>query len=332
MFSYAFPIRRKNIMRLFIAPTAMISIVRVGCLLALGLVMAISAPCRAAKPEARPVTDAAPLRLGIHNGLITSNAVILNQRAQTAADWIGGVLHRKVTYQINYGTGAIAQSLLSTGHFDLALVRPANLTAQLLEKGWTLIAMAHQPDQGVDFIGHSCPGKPGQVQIGGPSLALMGPVQPAPLVCVPASDVWKVPQARYLTAAKDSLIDQVTRHVVQAHGGNLRAVVNTSTQDAVADFLQTMHVAAIGSVTPVVAKTWVQRGGILIFHQSMPPMALLAAPHTSPEMISALRTAVLGAQDAAVFNRALQIPGWAAPDPQAYLTFLKWLRAPASAH
>lgn len=301
-------------------------------LLMLGFMLLAAAPCSAAKPEAHAAADAAPLRLGIHNGLINANAFTVDRHAQAASDWIGGVLHRKVIYQVNYGTGQITQALLRPGAFDLAIVRPADLTAKLLQQGWTLIAMAHQSGQGVDFIAQPCPDQPAKVLLGGSSLAMLGTGQSASRVCVPAAAAWTAPQARFLTAAKGSLIDQVTRKVVQDHGGQSQAVVNTSTLDVAAGFLQTMHVAAIGAVSPFVSKAWVKQGGVLIFHQPMPPLALLAAPGTSADTVTTLRAAVLDAQGSAALSRALQIPKWDAPDPQVYAAFIQWLHAPASAH
>lgn len=73
-------------------------------------------------------------------------------------------------------------------------------------------------------------------------------------------------------------MDLVTRRVVEEHGGDPGRIVNTGTQSAVPDFMVTMQAAIIGAVSPHVSGPWAQKGGVVVFHRPMPPLALLAAP------------------------------------------------------
>ena len=289
--------------------------------LSIGLALATLAalPARAAAPDA-------PLRLGIHNGLVGSGALEVNRMSQTVANQLGKMVARRVEYQVNYGSASIAKSLLQPGHFDLALVRPPNLVAALVHKGWTLVANGDDPEQGVDFIAQPCPGKPGQALVGGPSLMLLKVADPPEPACLPPAAIWKAPQVRFLTAAKGSLVDLVTRRVIQEHGGDASRVVNATTQSAVPDFMITMHAAIVGAVSPHVAGQWGQKGGVVLFHRPMPPLALLAAPETPAEVVAALRTGLRDPSAAAEISRALAIAGWAAPDPKPYQAFMKWLQ------
>ena len=289
--------------------------------LSIGLALATLAalPARAAAPDA-------PLRLGIHNGLVGSGALEVNRMSQTIATQLGKMAARRVEYQVNYGSASIAKSLLQPGHFDLALVRPPNLVAALVHKGWTLVANGDDPEQGVDFIAQPCPGKPGQALVGGPTLMLLKVADPPEPTCLAPEAIWKAPQVRFLTAAKGSLVDLVTRRVIEEHEGDASRVVNASTQSAVPDFMITMHAAIVGAVSPHVAGPWGKKGGVVLFHRPMPALALLAAPETPAEVVAALRTGLRDPGASAEISRALAIAGWDAPDPKPYQAFMKWLQ------
>jgi len=285
----------------------------------LALVTAGTLPSHAAAPEA-------PLRLGIHNGLVASGSLEVDRMSQTIASQFGKMLARRVEYQVNYGSASIGNSLLQPGHFDLALVRPPNLVAALVRKGWTLVANGNDPEQGVDFIAQPCPGKPGQALVGGPSLLLLKVDNPPQQTCMPPAAIWTAPQVRFLTAARGSLVDLVTRRVIQEHEGDASRVVNASTQSAVPDFMITMHAAIVGAVSPHVAGQWGQKGGVLLYHRPMPPLALLAAPELPADTVAALRAGLRDPSAAAEISRALAIAGWDAPDPKPYQAFMKWLQ------
>ncbi len=298
-----------------------------GTLRRLSIVLAWAAlaalPARAAAPDA-------PLRLGIHNGLVGTGSLEVDQMSQTVANQLGKMLARRVEYQVNYGSASIAQSLLQPGHFDLALVRPPNLTAALLRKGWSLVANGRDPEQGVDFIAQPCPGNPGQALVGGQSLLLLRIDNPPKQTCVPSAAIWKAPEVRFLTAAKGSLVDLVTRRVIQDHGGDPSRVLNTGTQSTVPDFMLTMHAAIIGAVSPHVAGQWGAKGGLVVLHQPMPPLALLAAPDMPADAVAALRAGLRDTDAASAISRALAIAGWDAADPKPYQAFMKWLQANGS--
>ncbi|MDE2372318.1 MAG: hypothetical protein KGN16_25350, partial [Burkholderiales bacterium] len=278
--------------------------------------------------------DAAPnptLRLGIHNGLLSAPAIEVDAMAQAVANQLGRISGRRVSYEVNYGGSAIARSLLEPGHFDLALTRPGNLTAALLAKGWQLLANGRDPTQGVNFIARACPDKPGQVQLGGAALQMLGVHNPPPETCVALPEVWKSPAVRFLTAAKGSLVDLVTRRVVADHGGEAAHVLNTDTQTTVPDFMSTMHVAIIGAVSPHVAGQWAQQGGIVVFHQAMPPLAILAAPGVPAETVATLRAGLAEPGTAAALGRTLGIAGIDPPDAKPFREFMRWLRPAAPA-
>ena len=294
---------------------------RISIVLALATLAAL--PARAAAP-------AAPLRLGIHNGLVGTGSFEVNQMSQTVANQLGKMLARRVEYEVNYGSASIGKTLLQPGHFDLALVRPPNLTAALLRKGWILVANGRDPEQGVDFIAQPCPGKPGQALVGGQSLLLLGIHDPPEQTCVRSAAIWKAAQVRFLTAAKGSLVDLVTRRVIQDQAGDPSRVLNAGTQSTVPDFMVTMHAAIIGAVSPHVAGKWGQKGGLVVFHQPMPPLALLAAPQTPADAIAALRAGLRDSDAATAISRVLVIAGWDAPDPKPYQAFMTWLQSNVS--
>jgi hypothetical protein len=88
----------------------------------------------------------------------------------------------------------------------------------------------------------------------------------------------------------------------------------------------TMHAAIVGAVSPHVAGQWGHKGGVVLFHRPMPPLALLAAPETPADVVAALRTGLRDPAAAAEISRALAIAGWDAPDPKPYQAFMKWLQ------
>ncbi|MBU6260879.1 MAG: hypothetical protein KGL18_15160 [Burkholderiales bacterium] len=292
------------------------------------LLALVLAPMLAQGAAAAP---GATLRLGIHNGLLSASPIEVDAMGQSIANQLGRIAGRHVSYEVNYGSPAIARSLLEPGHFDLALTRPGNLTAALLAKGWRLLANGRDPTQGVNFIARACPGKPGQVQLGGATLQMVGVHNPPPETCVAVAEVWKSPAVRFLTAAKGSLVDLVTRRVVAEHGGVAADVLNTDTQTTVPDFMSMMQVAIIGAVSPHVSGQWAQQGGVVVFHQPMPPLAILAAPGLAAETVAALRAGLADPGTAAVMGRALGIAGLDAPDPRPFEVFMRWLHAAAPA-
>ena len=267
------------------------------------------------------------LLLGVQNGLANENQVAMDNAAQTLADVIGAAAGRKVIWEAHFSAKDAAPQTSGSSHYDFAFVKPPNLTALLLTKGWKLVATAKDPvGFGTDLIAQPCPGKPGQVLLGGPGLSILGLSEAQPATCATSATVWNSPAAVLLIPAKGSLVDKMASKLWLQHASALPKIVHVGTQNAVTGLMQDMHAPAIGVVTPLVSKKWVAGGGVLLQHQPMPFWAVLAAPDTPPDMVGKVGAALLSpAADRA--NKALHIPGWNAGDPKPYIAFLQWLNA-----
>jgi hypothetical protein len=265
--------------------------------------------------------------LGIQNGLVQENAVASGNTSQALADVIGNATGHRVIWEDHFTAQAASSAPQGQG-YDFAFVKPPNLTASLLSKGWRLVAVAQSPVEfGTDLIAQPCPDKPGQVLLGGPTLALLGLQQNIPQTCVPPSAVWSSPAAFILAPAKGSLVDEVAQKMWREHAPVVPGhAVYAKYQNAVTGFMQTTHVAVIGAVTPILSRAWKAHGGVVLAHQPMPFWALLAAPRVPSASVVNVRTALLGAESEGV-NKALHISGWEAGSPKPYVAFMQWLRA-----
>jgi hypothetical protein len=270
---------------------------------------------------------AAPMLLGIQNGLVKENPLKTDNMFQALADLVGTAAGRKVIWEANFTAKQAAPSPQGLA-YDFVFSKPPNLTALLLSKGWQLVAVAKSPVEfGTDFIAQACPGKPGEVLLGGPSLSLLGIAQNIPQTCVKPADVWTSPAAVVLAPAKGSLVDQMAQKMWRERsGGKPGQFVYTRYQNAVTDFMQFTHTAVIGAVTPLVSKKWKADGGMVLAHQPMPFWAVLAAPATSAATVDRVRASLLGSGSSGV-NKMLNIPGWEAGDPKPYAALMQWLRA-----
>ncbi len=288
-----------------------------------GAVIALT-PAGAATPA--PAPAAAPLMLGVQNGLANESQLAMDNAAQALADLIGGTAGRSVLWKAHFTAKDAVPSPAET-RYDFAFVKPPNLVALLLAKGWTLVATAKDPfGFGTDFIAQPCPGHPGQVLLGGPSMAILNVAELGPARCVAVDKVWTATDAVLLVPAKGSLVDKMATRLWREHGAAMPRVVHVDTQNAVTGLMRDMHVSAIGVVTPLVSKPWVANGGVLLQHAPMPFWAMLAAPGTSPDLIAKVRAALTGPA-AAHADKALHIPGWQAGDAKPYLAFQQWLEA-----
>ncbi|SCC91970.1 conserved exported hypothetical protein [Thiomonas sp. X19] len=277
--------------------------------------------------HAAPAPTSPTLMLGIQNGLVQENAVALGNTAQELADVIGAAAGRKVIWEANYSKADAGKQASEGSHFDFVFSKPPNLSAALLSKGWQLVATAKSPVEfGTDFIAQPCPGKPGEVLLGGPTLAILGVERVPPATCVAAADAWKSPAALLLTPTKGSLVDKVATKLWLQRAGTPPKVIYVAYQNAVTGFMQTTHAAVIGAVTPLVSKKWKAEGGIVLAHQSMPFWALLAAPGTPAATVDKVRAAMLG-NPSQRLNEMLHIPGWEAGSPKPYAEFMQWLKA-----
>lgn len=274
------------------------------------LLLGLVAPCLAG-----------PLRLGINNGLANDSQLQMNNAAQAIADLISRATGQQTFWAAHFDGSA------KGGHReDFAFVKPPLLTAKLLAQGWQLVAVARDSiGFGTDLIAPACPGKPGQVQLGGSSLSVLGLPANRPAVCVPISQVWKSPAVVLLSPKAGSPVDRVAHQMWRKHGP-LPTVVHVDTQNAVAGLMRDMGVKAVGVVTPLVSHRWVAEGGVILAHEPMPFWAMLAAPDTPASLVDKVRGALLSDASAEVDAR-LKIAGWQLGSAGEYAAFAQSLQA-----
>lgn len=278
-----------------------------------------------AAPIATATVKSAPLILGINNGLLYGNQMEVQSIGIPFADLLEKATGQKVIWNGAFDAKT-AQNDKPGESFDFAFLKPPTLTAQLLTKGWHLVAVAKDPlGFGTDLIAQACPGKPGQIALGGESLAILALNKQFPATCVPADKVWSSSSA-VLLSVESSLVEQVGRKLWKTHSAVLPEMAQVRSQDAVVGLMQDMHVAVIGAVTPVFSKKWVANGGVLLQHQPMPFWAVVAAPGTSPDQINAVRAALTSSASDRL-DRVLKIPGWEVGSPKTYADFLQWLKS-----
>lgn len=269
-------------------------------------------------------TTAPQLVLGINNGVRYGNQIHIQAIGVPFAQLLSKATQQNVIWD---GSFDASSAQAHGSRFAFAFVKPPSLTAQLLAKGWHLVAVASDPDGfGTDLIAQPCPGKPGQVALGGQNLAVLGLSRQVPSTCVPVAQVWTSPSA-VLLSPENSLVEQVGEKVWRTHNGKgpqLQARVRS--QDAVVGLMEQMHTAVVGAVNSVFGKQWQAKGGVLLQHQPMPFWAVIAAPDTPAEQIAAVRAALMDTSAAAPLNRVIGIKGWESGDPKRYADFLKWLK------
>lgn len=269
---------------------------------------------------------AAPLRMGVNNGLANATQVAMDNASQALADVVSNATGQKVLWSAHF-TVKTAQDKPGTVSDDFAFVKPPVLTAKLLAQGWQLVAVAQDTiGFGTDLIAPACPGKPGEVQIGGPGLSVLQLPTNIPETCMPVAKVWTAPNAVLLSPAAGSPVDRMAIKMWKRHAPTLPQVVHVKTQNAVTGLMQEMGVKAVGVVTPLVSKQWVAHGGVLLDHEPMPFWAMIAAPDTPPALVAKVRAALLSPASAEA-NKALHIPGWETGDPATYAAFLKKLNS-----
>lgn len=265
--------------------------------------------------------------LGLNFGLAVGNQQDQYVAAQQLAALLGKAVHQKMLWEGGFNL-AKAQAVARDGAipFSFAFIKPPNLTAALLAKGWHLVAEGEDTIHfGTDLIAPACPGQPGKVLLGGDSLSILGMNGHTPQACVEPDQVWHSSSAVMLAPKEGSLVDLVAQKIWREHGVQPRQVARVQTQNAVIGLMREMHVAAVGVVTPVVARAWAAQGGIVLAHRPMPFWALVAAPGVPAQEITDARDALMS-PSAATVNKALHLPGWTHGDPAAYADFLKWLK------
>ncbi len=263
------------------------------------------------------------LRLGVNNGVAQSSAsyLSLSNASQALADLIGTVSGQKVYWSDGFN-GQPTQGY----RIDFAFSRPPELSAKLISRGWQLVAAVRDDHGfGTDLIANPCPGKPGQVALGGETLSLINlPANIAP-TCVPVDQVWKSSAAVLLTPGPQAPVTKLARQLWGQHGQPAH-IVNVQGRDAVVGLLGMMKVNAVGAVPSVLSAKWKAQGGLVLAHEPMPFWALLAAPDVPADLVAKVRAALLGPQSDSV-NQLLGIKAWTPGNTADYLSFLKRLEA-----
>ena len=294
------------------------------CLLAC-LLLPLTSQAATDKKASAPTQPSA--LLGLNFGLAVADQQSQYVAAQGLATLLGDAVHLKVIWESGFNLAKAGPSGdAGVPSFGFAFVKPPNLTAALLAKGWHLVAEGEDTIHfGADLIASACPGQPGKVLLGGSSLSILGLASVPPQACVPPDEVWQSPSAVMLSPKEGSLVDLIAQKIWREHGATPKHIARVQTQNAVIGLMRDMHVTAVGVVTPVVAKAWSARGGIVLAHRPMPFWALVAAPEVPPQEIEQVRSALMS-PTAAPVNKALHIPGWKVGDPKVYADFLKWLK------
>lgn len=285
-------------------------------------------PATQAESGGAPQTAQQPsMLMGFNFGLAVGNQQNQFVIGQNLSTLVGSAVNRKVIWQGSFNLAKLTPTTADGAlHYSFAFVKPPNLTAALLAKGWHLVAVGTDTIHfGTDLIARACPGQPGKVLLGGSTLNILGLAAVPKQTCVTPEQVWNSPSAVMLAPKEGSLVDQVAQKMWREHGAPPQHISRVQTQNAVVGLMRDMQVAAVGVVTPVVAKAWADKGGIVLAHQPMPFWAVIAAPNVSEQQVQAVRKALLG-PSASTVNSALHIPGWEPGDPKSYADFLKWLK------
>ncbi|MEW6559748.1 MAG: hypothetical protein AB1412_06065 [Pseudomonadota bacterium] len=287
----------------------------------------LSVTAHAAAAKSATATAQPKALLGLNFGLAVANQQEQYVAAQALSTLLGDAVHRNIIWETGFNLGkSHAVNGTGTPPYRYAFIKPPNLTAALLAAGWHLVAVARDTiDFGTDLIAASCPGQPGKVLLGGDSLSILDMGTRPAQTCVTPDQVWQSSSAVMLAPKAGSLVDLVAQKIWREHGAPPRYIARVQTQNAVLGLMRDMHVAAVGVVTPVVAKAWAKQGGIVLAHRPMPFWALVAAPDVPTQEIADARRALMSPPAASV-NQALHIPGWIDGDPKQYADFLKWLK------
>lgn len=235
------------------------------------------APLAQAAPAAHRDGAAAPaLHLGLQMGLLGGSAAQTFALGQYLGDILGGALNRPVTWVVQ-----TPQQTRTTPQ-PLMFIRPPDMTADLLAKGWKLVAVARgQAHFGVDLIASPCAGQPGKVQLGGSKTALLGVHTSLVPVCVDPSQVWTSPAAVLLTPQRGSLVERVARKMWHRHTAGAPVLAHAGTQEGVIGLMRDMHVPTVGVVTPTISGQWqAESGVVLVWYQTASPVAAVIAAAT----------------------------------------------------
>jgi len=268
------------------------------------------------------VSEQAPLHLGLQMGLFGGSSAQTFAIGHNLSDILGKALNRPALWM------AQTPEQTRTAPQTFLFIRPPDLTAALLAKGWKLIAVTKSDARfGADLIAQPCPAQHGNILLGGPKMALLGLQSTETPVCVAPQSVWTAPAAVLLTPKPGSLVERVALKLWRQHTPRLPQVAHPGTQGGVVGLMREMQIPAIGAVTPLIAQKWQAQGGIVLarVQTTLPLGALVAAPTVSDTDVAAVRTAFLNAPSNAVLAKTLQVTGWEAGQPQDYAKLLKFL-------
>lgn len=268
------------------------------------------------------VSDQPPLHLGLQMGLFGGSSAQVFAFGQSLSNTLNSALKRPVIWAIQTAQQPQAASL------SFMFIRPPDMTAALLSKGWKLVAVTKGDAHfGVDLIAQPCPAQHGNILLGGPKMALLGLQSTGVPVCIDPRQAWTSPAAVLLTPKAGSLVERVAIKLWQQHNPRLPQMAHPGTQEGVVALMRDMQIPAIGAVTPLIARKWQAQGGMIVaqMQTTLPLGALVAAPTVSDTDVAAVRTAFLDAPSNAVLAKTLQVTGWETGQPQDFAKLLKFL-------
>jgi len=99
-------------------------------------------------------------------------------------------------------------------------------------------------------------------------------------------------------------------------------------QDAI-EFIVEKKFADVGMVSPIVAKSWVAKGGSVLFEsRKMPFWSLIASPDMSKDDVMKIQTALINlenSEDGKKLLEKLGVKGFVAGNQQDYIDLQSWL-------
>lgn len=289
-------------------------------------VICLLAPLASAAPPSSAhkteQTSQAPAHLGLQMGLFGGTPAQVFAFGESLSHILSSALKRPVVWVTQ--TAKQTREQPSRWMF----VRPPDITAALLSKGWKLVAVTKGGVRfGVDLIARACPDQRGKVLLGGPKMALLGQPPTDKPVCVEPAQLWTSPQAVLLTPKPDSLAERIAVKLWRQHSARLPRLVHPGTQEGVVGLMHDMQVPAIGAVTSLIAQNWQAQGGVIVaqMHTQLPLGAVVAAPDVPDADVAAARAALIDTPVDAAIAKTLQAQGWEPGQPQEYAKLLEFL-------
>lgn len=288
----------------------------------IGLVTPLASAAPPSSAHKTEQTSQAPVRLGLQMGLFGGTPAQVFAFGQSLSNSLGSALRRPVVWEVQTAKQTQEQPL------RWMFVRPPDITATLLSKGWKLVAVTKGGVHfGVDLIAQPCPDQRGKVLLGGPKMALLGQPPADKPVCVDPAQLWTSPQAVLFTPKPDSLVERIALKLWRQHSARLPRLVHPGTQEGVVGLIHDMQVPAVGAVTSLIAQKWQAQGGMIVaqMHTQLPLGALVAAPDVPDADVAAVQAALVATPVDASIAKTLQANGWEPGQPREYAKLLEFL-------